>query len=70
MFAEDQPFAFADDVFMLRCQGDVAAGASAVFDRNDDAVFFVVQEPLVDAHDFWIGRSLASRHRLNCSLPS
>lgn len=42
VLAEDESLALADDIFVLRSQGDVAAAASSILDRDDDAVFFVV----------------------------
>src|SRR6185436_15423506 len=54
VFAEDEIFTFADDVFMLSCQCDMASAASPVFDRDDHAVFFIAQEPFVNLKHFSI----------------
>jgi hypothetical protein len=67
MFAEDETLSLADEVLMLRSKSDMAAAASAVLDGNDDAVFFVVQEPLINPQDLWIGRlceEIAARFKL------
>src|SRR5688572_2946468 len=54
MFAENQSLPFAHNVLMLRSKGNMTTTASAVFDRNYDAIFFVIQESLVNAHSLWI----------------
>ena len=48
MFTEDHVFPFAHEVFMLSGQHDVAAAASAVFNRNNNTISLVAQESFID----------------------
>ena len=65
VFTEDEIFPFADEIFMLRCQHDVASAAGAVFNRYDDPVFFIAQKSLVNLEDF---RSASAAKRSRCSF--
>ena len=55
MFAKDEALPFADQVFILSCQHDMASAAASIFDRNNDAIFFVAEQAFINAKHFGIG---------------
>ena len=54
MLTENDSLAFANEVLVLRCQHDMAAAAAAIFNRHNDAVFFIAQQSFINAEYFLV----------------